>query len=84
MSNFSEFDKQMLYSFFDELKDYQSSAGCNDVYFPKDWSKKQVDAFSKVVYEANGLADEYEEGCGPDDTMVLDYLIKKLKPFIEG
>jgi hypothetical protein len=81
-TTFTDFEKNTLYAFFEELDDYMARARCNDFYFPKDWTEEQKNEFSKKVFEA--LDEEYEDGDGPGDFMVLKYLVKKLAPLVEG
>jgi len=79
---FTDFEKDTLYAFFEELRDYMASAGCNDFYFPRDWTAEQKNEFSKKVFESFG--EEYEDGDAPGDFMVLRYLANKLAPLIDS
>lgn len=67
--------------FLEILTDYQASAGCNDFWFPKNWTEEQKNKILNELKEEQIASGEIEEDEDPyiSDSIITYYLMYKLR-----
>lgn len=76
----------LLIEFLKEYSDRLSNDGCNDWYFPDDWSVLERQQFVKEFHEHNGELEYFDpEDINPfiQNGCAVDLLIHKLKSSLE-
>lgn len=84
---FTALEKKILFKFLEDLSDHQGNAGCNDFDLPNTPEGQQIHEESVRAAMSKRDADEWlsnEHGSKSKtictaDTIVLSYLVKKLK-----
>jgi len=68
----------LLLVFLEELTDYQSNAGCNDFWFPKDWSEERKLAILEPFWECQREEQDDPDYEGYSDIELTHWLMYKL------
>jgi hypothetical protein len=70
--------------FLSQCSDELSNNGCNDWYYPENWTEEEKITFCREYYEWNGDADDFD--CSDltlPDFAVAAFLAHKFKKFAE-
>ena len=78
-------ETKLLIDFLEEYSERLSNDGCNDWYFPNNWSFEERKQFEKEFYEYNGSTEDFDPKSPPflGNSCAVDLLIHKLKSSLE-